>query len=689
MDSGVPFALVASADLLEAGAFAGLAGSFLRRPLRGRGTAGVTASIPGVAGSLSVVASAALAGSSLGHPAGTAPLWLAAIGFALIAVALLGRPDPRALGVAPVGATIPPSVLAVVGGIVAAGAALRLRGPAGRVLGLALLICGGVFAFAPLARTHTAAAETLLSIRIAGCLLLLGVLAYLARTSLRTKVFTVVGLGVLATAIGTAGVVGTVVANQLAADRSGLMLTAAPVLRSQRTVLQLLFVALLVIMTLVALTAYVFGRRMLGPVRTLTGAARAVGRGDLTVRPAVTSADELGQLAQVFARMTGNLQTLTDDLRTTAETEAGTRERLRTILDATPDALVVSGPDGVVDLANPAAVTLLGPLVGRGVEDVLVGPDGVRLPDGEQVLATPDGPVPVEVARASLPGRRGVVHVLRDVTAARQLERAKTEFLSNVSHELRAPLTPIQGYADLLRRRDDLGPEQTRAMADAISEGARRMARVVDLLVDVAALDAGRVAPAAEPLEPAAVLDARLDHWRSRVPARAGDLRRRVSARLPAVMADPLWLGRALDELIDNALRHTPTGTPVTLLATGGAGDRVVLAVLDGGPGLDPGAQERLFDDFEQVDGSATRGHDGLGLGLAFVRRVAVVMAAEVSVDSRVGGGARFALDLPAASPAVPPAVQPAVERAGRAPDRAASVTSARATARAGGGKRR
>jgi signal transduction histidine kinase/HAMP domain-containing protein len=859
VDPGVPFALVAAAQLLAAGAFLGLAGVFARAPLRGPGQLGSAAAAPGVAGALGVAVSAALAGARLG-PAGSPAL------------------------------------------AYPAGAALRLRGIAGRLLAAGLLASGGADALAPAARNHESAAAGLLGVRIAGALLLLALLAYVARTSVLAKIVTAIGVGVLATAIGTACVVGTVVSDQLAADQAGqlrqaavgaandltgdsqtavqlaqlvascptaqlltcaqgigviapvdaftavvrptgqvtfgtgadhlsaaalhdlgasaavqqalhapprrsiqgagfllldgtapqlvaigvasvgspasvvvygeqvdqtllaqvkarstfdgtvltlpsgtplastlsapaaaelartarplltglrtqgvatsrigqgntpaaayvllpsgaqrvavlaLSVSSATVLRSQRTVLDLLFTALLAVGVLVAFAAYGLGRRAVEPVRRLTGAARAVGAGDLTVRPQRTTADEVGELAAVFAAMTGNLETLTGDLRATAETEAATRARLGTVLDAIADALVVSDEAGTVDLANPAAVAMLGDVLGRPLTEVLGG----RLPAGQHVVVGVHGPVPVAVARAALPGGRGDVHVLRDVTEARQLERAKTEFLSNVSHELRTPLTPIQGYADLLRRRPDLGPAQTQAMAESISDGARRMARVVGLLVDVAALDAGRIAPAPEVLRPAAVLEARLAAWRTRMPDRAADLRRRVSAGTPDLHADPVWLSRALDELVDNALTHTPPGTSVTLSATAGGPGRVLLAVRDTGPGLDQEAQAGLFADFEQVDGSATRSRDGLGLGLAFVRRVTLMLGATVSVNSRPRAGATFVLDLPAAAAPTRPrrSARARPARIGRTRPGPANVSASRAPTRSEEGRR-
>ncbi len=140
------------------------------------------------------------------------------------------------------------------------------------------------------------------------------------------------------------------------------------------------------------------------------------------------------------------------------------------------------------------------------------------------------------------------------------------------------------------------------------------MNRVVDLLVDVASLEAGRVVPKPVEVDVRDLLDARLDAWRGRAPERADDLRRRVAGGLPTVVVDREWCGKALDELIDNALKFSAPGTAVTLSATRAPdGSRVRVAVRDAGPGIAPADQELLFTSFEQVDGSATRRVGGLG----------------------------------------------------------------------------
>jgi signal transduction histidine kinase len=434
-------------------------------------------------------------------------------------------------------------------------------------------------------------------------------------------------------------------------------------LESQQEALQTLLLTSLVATALVGGFALLLGRRTVEPLRRLTAAASRVAAGDLTVTTGLSGRDEVGTLSRTFDAMTGSVARLTGDLRASAS-------RLETVLSSMTDGLVATDGSGSVTSINRAALAMAGisepaGALGYQLADVIdVRVDGAPLdltphrgPDVDAEVHPLHGdPVPVKVALAPLDDGEGVVLVLRDTTREREVERMKTEFLSNVSHELRTPLTPIRGYADILHTRPGLDADKVTMFAGTILAESLKMNRVVDLLVDVAAIEAGRVTIDPRPVKPSELVDGRLAAWRARAPERSGDLRRRVAARLPAVQVDPTWVGKAIDELVDNALKYTPPGTPITLTASMSPdGERVRLAVRDAGPGIAAADRASLFTSFEQVDGSATRRVGGLGLGLSFVRRLSEDSGYPLSVASELGKGSEFALDLPLA-PAEPPA---------------------------------
>ncbi len=433
------------------------------------------------------------------------------------------------------------------------------------------------------------------------------------------------------------------------------------VLRTQESVLRALFVGTLLVALLVGVLAVLLGRRIVRPVQQLTVAAGRVRRGDLSVRTQVESVDELGVLSRTFDAMTSSLAASTQELLRAAEEEAALRGRLQAVVNSMGDGLITTDAADVVTAVNPATATMLGrtedELLGRPVTDVLVGRDPAGAPLLSRLEETPGvrtgsvvtgsgRVVSVALALTALRGQEGHVIVVRDTTREREVERMKTEFLSNVSHELRTPLTPIRGYAEILCRRPDLSADKTAEYAGSILESSVRMARVVDLLVDVAALEAGRVVPAVAPVAVGAFVDARLEAWRRREPGR--ELRRRIASGLPPVLIDQVWVGKAFDELVDNAVKYS-TG-PVTFAASAVAdGRRVRLTVRDAGRGISEEDRATLFTPFEQLDGSSTRAVGGLGLGLSFVRRVADDFGLDVVVESTLGKGSAFSLDVPVA----------------------------------------
>jgi PAS domain S-box-containing protein len=439
---------------------------------------------------------------------------------------------------------------------------------------------------------------------------------------------------------------------------------ASASLAAQRSALTSLLVTSLVATALVGGLALLLGRRTVDPVRRLTAAAARVSAGDLEASADVRSADEVGTLSRTFDTMTGSLLKLTGDLRSAAV-------RLETVLSSMTDGLVATDAQGQVTSINPAALAMVGleeetEALGRPLADVVDVRDAagsalavptLRLSDaaGEVHRGEGDDTVPVRVSLAPLATGDGVVLVLRDTTREREVERMKTEFLSNVSHELRTPLTPIRGYAELLVAKPGVDAKKVATFATTIRDESLRMGRVVDLLVDVAAIEAGRVRIVPRPVAVKALVDGRLEVWKAKAPERAGDLKRRLGTGLPPVMVDPEWVGKALDELIDNAVKHTPPGTAITLTATL-MDEAVRVGVRDAGPGIAEADQRALFTSFEQVDGSATRRVGGLGLGLSFVRRLAEDAGFPLSFTSTVGKGSEFGLELPISAEPVPPA---------------------------------
>ncbi|MGH2663705.1 MAG: ATP-binding protein [Actinomycetota bacterium] len=445
----------------------------------------------------------------------------------------------------------------------------------------------------------------------------------------------------------------------------GILLVAEPaeaLTETRRDINQLLFLVTVAVIGLAFFLSLVVARRITRPIVALTGAARRVQAGDLQAQAEVKGEDEVADLAGTFNRMTESVTAMTDELREAADEQSRLRARLETVVDSMGDGLVAVDDQDRVVTYNPAAGKIVGrspdQVVGMPVREVLQGRDAEGNPLTEQRLATDglaflereDGAsVPVAIISSPLLDGNGVrlgrVFVLRDMSREHEVERMKSEFLSNVSHELRTPLTPIIGYSEILSRRE-ISPEQTRQFAGAVLESGRRLERIVAMLVDFSAIEAGRLRVRPEPTSLHPEAREVVERWQGR------STRHRFTAEaeegLPPAQINPAMFGRILDELLDNAVKYSPEGGEVRV-AVKRADGMLTVDISDQGIGIERDDLARIFQDFRQVDASDTRPFGGLGLGLTFAKRLVEAHGGEMSATSRLGEGSTFSFTLPAA----------------------------------------
>jgi PAS domain S-box-containing protein len=462
----------------------------------------------------------------------------------------------------------------------------------------------------------------------------------------------------------------------VAADGAPVMAVVAstPATRvadTRRSLFRTLFVVALATALLALVVAFIVGERIGAGLRRLTHAAEGIRTGDLSVRSSIQSADEIGVLSDAFDSMAIAIESQAHDLRQAADDEARLRNRLEAVVAGMGEALVAVNAEGEIATFNRAAEQLVGvsqekAIDRRAVEVVrLTGDDGEDLAarlsrprsgswSGAATVQRPDGEtVPVAVSAGALRGAggelAGAVWVLRDMRREREVERMKTEFLSNISHELRTPLTPIKGYAEMLRSRS-VPENRAKEFVGGILVSAERLERVIDLLVSFAAFEAGKLPLRTEVVNVREVLDTVVARWRNRSDDRH-PIVRRVARDVPELLADRQLLERSLDELLDNAIKYSPEGGKVTIAATvapaNGRSRQVEIAVSDRGIGIPEEGIDEVFRDFTQADGSATRQFGGLGLGLAFVRRIVRAHDGDLVCTSEPGRGSTFSIVLP------------------------------------------
>jgi two-component system phosphate regulon sensor histidine kinase PhoR len=412
------------------------------------------------------------------------------------------------------------------------------------------------------------------------------------------------------------------------------------VARAQRAVVAAAILALLLGVGL----AWVGGREVGRPLAQLASAARSIARGQAPVYPAAR-ATEIRQLVHAFRAMQEELTA-----RMAALTSG--REETSAIIESMVESVAAVDAQGDVQVCNTALRRLLRydpdtPLpnlreIFRGVEAREMLDQAL---DGRVVLGreiTLDDRTVLATARPLPTG--GAVICLHDVTDLRRLQTVRRDFVANVTHELKTPLTSISGYADTLLA-DHPDPQTTERFLRVIRDNTERMHRLVDELLDLAKLESGTWQPQVAEIEPQAAAEAAWSELADRATAARVDFTAAAPVGLH-VWADPEALRQILVNLFDNALRHTPAGGSIEFLAStvdGGA----QLVVRDTGSGIPAEHVPRVFERFYRADPARSRAHGGTGLGLAIVKHLIEAHGGRVDLSSALGRGTTVRLTFP------------------------------------------
>jgi len=396
----------------------------------------------------------------------------------------------------------------------------------------------------------------------------------------------------------------------------------------------------LALLVAAGLVAWLLARALARPLVAIAGAARDIAAGRPAVFPEVR-VTELADLVDALRAMHHELERRFAALRRE-------REESTTLLEALSDGVIAADERGAIVSANAAARRLLGygptetlPPLGQLFHDqphralmreVL---DGAAVADRELDLG--DRTVLVS-ARPLEEG--GTLLVLSDVTDLRRLETVRRDFVANVSHELKTPLTAIAGYAETL------AAEADSTFAQTILDNAHRMQQLVDDLLDLSRIESGgwRPEPSVVNVEAAAH-----DAWAPFTERAAAQQVRFETAVAPDardITVDPEALRQILTNLFDNALRHTPPGGRISVVAEP-ARDGIIVSVADTGSGIPAEHLPRIFERFYRVDPGRSRHEGGTGLGLAIVKHLVEAHGGGVDAESTLGRGTTISLIFP------------------------------------------
>lgn len=359
---------------------------------------------------------------------------------------------------------------------------------------------------------------------------------------------------------------------------------------------------------------------------------------------------ELGVEGKGMEASLGHLERLVDDTVIRSGEERLEVSRMERALGALSQGVVLGDEQGTVVYRNRSAVELLGgedpdPEVERQVGELLAAAVDGR--GGESTLEVGRPPRAVTVVSSSLDdGSRtlGAVLVLDDVSDRERLDAVRRDFVANITHELKTPVSALGLLADTIATEED--PVVRQRLARRLQTEAGRVGRVMDDLLDLSRIEADEN-PVREPV----MVHLLVAQAAERVRGAAQDKGITINFGEPpqrlSVVGDRRQLVSAIYNVIENAVKFSPPGSTVEVRARPD-GDRVELSVRDRGVGIPPGDLERIFERFYRSDRSRSLTVPGTGLGLAIVRHVVGNHDGDIRVDSKEGEGSTFTLRLPA-----------------------------------------
>jgi two-component system phosphate regulon sensor histidine kinase PhoR len=432
---------------------------------------------------------------------------------------------------------------------------------------------------------------------------------------------------------------------------------------------QRLLIASIVMLLIGAIASFGFARMFAARIERLKDFSQRIAEGNFHPLLSEGPRDELSDLAdsmnQTAARLDQEIRML-----------SGERNRSSAILRSMVEGVAVIDADERLVFYNRAFSEIFGvessaaegrtlievvrnaELVGL-IRKVLRGGEGLRNDismgivqmQNFSVTAAPVKALDVATGEHDLPTVKpsGAVVVLHDVTELRRLERVRQDFVANVSHEFKTPLTAIQGFAETLLSGALDDPANNRRFLDIIRNHAMRLARLTNDLLKLARIEAGKLEVEFFPVGLMELIEGCAETTLLKASRKQITLEIEVPPGLPPVRGDASLLRDVLQNLLDNAIQYTPEGGHI-LVTAAAQGREAVITVSDTGIGIPASDRERIFERFYRVDAARSREAGGTGLGLSIAKHIVEAHNGRLWVDSIIGEGSKFSFSVPVTS---------------------------------------
>ncbi|HPC02144.1 MAG TPA: ATP-binding protein [Syntrophales bacterium] len=421
----------------------------------------------------------------------------------------------------------------------------------------------------------------------------------------------------------------------------------------------LVFQSLLLAGALSFLIAFLFTSRLVTPIQEMELFTRKLQEGEISGTLLIHSADEVGRLAR-------NINYMVMELQESARVANEEKNKLEAAFASMTDGVLVLDNDDRIEAMNGAFKSLLGirrrDILGKTLieafrnlelQEALDRFKKTVLPVAREIGIPGENPKVLEVNLSAVQGYPGngnkTMILFHDVTRLKKLERMRVDFVANVTHEIRTPLTAILGFIETLKEGALEEKETAIRFLDIISRHAQRLKRLVDDLLVLSDIETGEMRFHFETLSVKEVLDTLLPLVEQKASAKSIAVERAISAELPAIRADRDRLSQIFLNILDNAVKFTPEGGKLRLRVSSDGQSALTVEIGDTGIGIPKDEIPRLGERFYRVDKTRSRELGGTGLGLSIVKHLLKLHRGEMRIESQQGRGTTVTLTFPVA----------------------------------------
>jgi two-component system phosphate regulon sensor histidine kinase PhoR len=421
----------------------------------------------------------------------------------------------------------------------------------------------------------------------------------------------------------------------------------------------ILLQSFLVILVSSVLVAFLFSRRLTTPIRDMEHFTERLRRGETPGTLMIRSSDEIGQLAE-------NINYMVDELQRRIAALQEEKAKVEAAFSSALDGVLILDSQGRIETVNRGMRTMIGEryrdIVGKtpleafrnlGLQKALDQYRSGGTLVSQEIEMGEENPIMLDVSITPVRGVDAVegktMLVFHDLTRLKKLERMRVDFVANVTHEIKTPLTAILGFVETLQDGAIEDRETAKKFLSTIARHAERLNRLVEDLLTISNTELGELHFSFESVALSGIAQSVLHMIQQKAREKNIEITSAISEDLPLIRADRDRLSQILINILDNAVKFTPEGGTVSLSAAPAAGNEVVVKIADTGIGVPRDEIPRLGERFYRVDKTRSRELGGTGLGLSIVKHLMTAHKGRMEIESQLGRGTTVSLYFPIA----------------------------------------